>query len=187
MRCTRWLVLVSLLVSHAAGAQSRFDDAAFERFYDTLIARTITTRKANLGKVGGSAGANNIARVVARTREVGIHEPTISTATATTATELAQAAINTTVTGADAGVTLSPLALLGHETSAFQLSTTLAALKDGSFRAVAAVSYQKVPEQVLDLKQCKFDPQPLEDEALKAHDSFKLTCASIAALEAVPN
>lgn len=172
-------VLATLAAAQAVVAAQPVPDA-FDEFYDKLIDSTIETRTAQQKKIES-------ARKRARSYEIAVQEPTISTAGASTASELAQAAINTSVQGADAGITVSPLALFGRGADPFQISTTLATLKGGVTRVVLAASYQFPFEQDLDIDACKpVDANAVRTEALKIHDGYRQTCEAIVTLGQLP-
>jgi hypothetical protein len=176
-RCAGLLLVAIALGPSVARAQMAPD--AFEAFYAKLTDSTIRARKVQQEKVEGAAKH-------LRAYEVSLHEPTLTTANATTASELAQAAISTSVDGADAGITVSPLALFGMQASAFQLSATLAALKGGTTRVVGAATYQ-MHKQRVDIDDCKpVDESHLRVEALAIHDGYKQACDAITMLGTLP-
>src|SRR3954447_25792112 len=140
-RCGLVIVAIVLGVTSAVSAEPancRSED--FNVFYDCLRERTIATLGQQRRVVEEAARrvaerkARRPAQQAARSLQVPVHAPSLSTANAATAAELAQAAISTSVSGADAGISLSPLALIGYQESAVQIPITFAALKEGTTR-----------------------------------------------------
>ena len=161
-----------VLVALPAWAQTAADlDAVFDRYERS----TIETRTAQIRQIED-------AYRTARLGTARASSPALATANASTAVDLAQAALSTSVAGADAGATVNPLALAGQLDSPWQSPLTVAALKGGLTRLQAGVVYQiqqPLPEL---LPGCTVDQKDLRRQMEAIRDPFKSTCAAVALL-----
>jgi hypothetical protein len=113
--------------------------------------------------------------------------PSLLGANSVNAIDLASAAIDTNVDGADAGVTVAPLLLAGIATPS-QLKVTLASLKDGKTRAGLGYSYASTPEfntyESLKLGVCKEKTDDFSKILAARQCPFERSCAVVAVLPA---
>jgi hypothetical protein len=114
---------------------------------------------------------------------VPLRAPALATANATTAVELAQAAISTSVAGADAGVTVSPFALLGFQDSPTQVPITLAALKDGVTRFQLGVTRQGSDRRIEKLERCTLDEAAVRKRNDDLPRAYVAVCTAVAGIK----
>lgn len=162
--------------------------AAFETFYDCLRDSTVETLKVEIAEIEAAARtatelAATRARRLARSSEVPVRAPSLATANAATAAELAQAAISTSVNGAEAGISVSPLALMGYPDSKVQVPLTLAALKDGITRLQVGLTVQLNDDPVVVVKGCPVDENALRVSIEHERASYAQACQGVAALQ----
>jgi hypothetical protein len=190
-RFSALLAATTLFISSTSRAQTT-TSASFNQFYDALRESTVATlqseidqiERARNGRLDTTAATARAARD-ARSRQVAVRAPSLSTANATTAAELAQAAISTSVSGTDAGVSLSPLALMGYQDSAVQVPITFAALKDGVARLQVGLTEQFSAEPEVNVLSCKLsqdDEAELRKSIEAARSAYDESCKLVSAL-----
>jgi hypothetical protein len=187
---TRSLVIAVLFVM-ASATLVHSQPADFDSFFDKLRDRTVETLRGQIEKIERHrptrADSDYRRRALrdARLTQVAVRAPSLASANATTAIDLAQAAINTSVDGADAGVTVNPLGLVGHQDDPFRLPITIAALKDGVTRLAIGANLQTTAEPVLELDSCMpTDWTDVKSRIEQTRPAYAATCRAVAAFPA---
>jgi hypothetical protein len=116
--------------------------------------------------------------------------PGLLAANAVNAVDIASAAIETTVQGADAGVTIAPLLLAGIA-SPGQVKLAVASLKEGKTRLGFAFSYEQSRDLEtyadLGLEPCPRRPAEFEKALAERQCAFERVCASVIARLPAPS
>lgn len=156
--------LASLLTPGLAAAQDPAappSAAPWRQRFEVLSANTLKIREQTFKDVEADVRRRHAFPSAA------LQTPALSGASGITAVELATAALKTSIEGAEAGVSVAPLALAGLDKSPVQVNATFAALKELKTEFGVAAFFQSVwdPAELKDvhLAPCKFD-----DDAKKA-------------------
>lgn len=175
----RYGLLVVLWPAVSFGQSPNPPQATFNQFYDALEDSTIKTLTRNAETIEDAAEQ---ARRGGRSARVSLQAPSLGTAGGSTAAEVAQAAISTAVAGADAGVSVSPLGLVGHADAAVQPTITVAALKDSITRFQLGASWQSAPVALGSLPSCKPDTaqeKELRNQMEHVRAVYSRACAAV--------
>lgn len=170
--------------------------------FDKLRDDTIKNRKALFEEVSASwsrpsarvgAHASNFKKGVPFP-SARLQAPSIDRASAATAIELATAALRTSIDGAEAGLSVAPLALAGLDQSPSQINLTLAALEDSKTEIGVGYVYQEgwnpLTPMDIGLPACEFDAKREKAlrEAIEAlRFSLEDACQAMNEIDAIPN
>lgn len=168
-------LLATAVVAHAQTATDAVPDGwSAEAAYDALVESTVTITARQIAEI--EAGRRS-ARA-----SIPLRSPVLTTANAATAVELAQAAISTSVAGADAGVTVSPLALFGGKDSPLQVPITLAALKDGVARLQLGLTWLHLGPRRNLLDRCTIDEAAIRAPREDLQRAYVTVCNAVAGI-----
>jgi len=189
------IMLGVVLVPAGVRAQAPDDTARSAKAFNDLVTNTpsvITRLRDEIRRKNARDITNGEqdAATVSQSRQVSERTPSLSTANASTVVEKAQAAVKTDIAGADAGVSINPLAITGQSTKPVQIIFTAAALKDGVTRFQQAITWQLDRPAKLDLQDCgpltAGEQQAFESAATQLKRSYLEACRVVANEPQVP-
>lgn len=161
-----------------ADARAKLLAAFAEMKKGALEARKDVFRDA-AGKAAEAPKISAQDRGAGRLTTVSVVTPALAQEAAVNSVERASAALKTSVDGAEAGISVAPLALLGLSDQPHQINVTLAALKEDKTRLGLAYSVEAPwsPESFddLGLEACKFD----EDKAAQKIDELRVAYVQV--------
>lgn len=116
-----------------------------------------------------------------RFSNVAVRSPALDQENALTSMDRASAAIKTSVEGAEAGISVAPLALLGYDEQPHQINLTLAALKDSKTRFGVAYGYEPLwtPLDTVDLGLDPCDFKDVEPRFVETIDQRRTALARV--------
>lgn len=178
-------LLVLGVIATSAGAQTTQFDDGYTKVRDSTVAKR-------------EAVFADLAKTIKKERDsmpevapvVVDRSPGLSPVNATNAIAAAQAAIQGSVDGAEAGFSIAPLLLLGVQSN-HQLTVGLGALKEGKTQLTLAYTYQDAPALrygTLGISSCDFHPGALAHQIDALRSDVKAVCdGAIAKLTTKPS